>query len=378
MKGLQSMKKILFLIPSLGGGGAEKVLVNLVNRLNAEKYEITVRVLFDSDVNKSSLKPHIKYQYTFGRAFRGNVHLMKLFSPETLYKCFVKEHYDIVISYLEGVTARIVAGCNRTDTKIINWVHNEFHDIRKISKVYRSKREALRCHLKYDATVFVADSARQAFAKAMPALRENLYTLYNTLDSEAIAEKANEKTEEGLFSEDAINLISVGRFAPQKAFDRLIRIANKLIKEDKLPVKLYLLGSGSLYKKYRAQIAQYGIQDSVIFLGYRQNPYKYVKRADVFVCSSLHEGYSTAVSESLIVGMPVITTRCSGMEELLGENDTYGIITENSEAALYIGLKELLRQKEKMAHYKSRAQIRGKAFDAKAAVTAIEDFLEKI
>jgi len=105
------MKKILFLIPNLMHGGAEKVLVNLVNNLNERKYKISVCAVFDCGVNKSDLKTSIDYSGIFKKQFRGNIHFFKLWSRRGLYKKFIKGSYDIVISYLEGLTARAVSGC---------------------------------------------------------------------------------------------------------------------------------------------------------------------------------------------------------------------------------------------------------------------------
>lgn len=97
-------------------------------------------------------------------------------------------------------------------------------------------------------------------------------------------------------------------------------------------------------------------------VGYRTNPYKYVKNCDLYVCSSHSEGFSTSVTESLVVGTPVVTTLCSGMTELLGENNEYGIVTENNEDALYEGIKKMLTTPDLLDAYAAKAKERGKAF----------------
>ena len=85
------MKKILFLIHDLGHGGAEKVLVNLVNNMDPKQFDITVMALFGGGVNEQFLKPHIRYRTVFKKSFPGNSRVMKLFSPEQLHKWFIKE-----------------------------------------------------------------------------------------------------------------------------------------------------------------------------------------------------------------------------------------------------------------------------------------------
>lgn len=120
-------KKILFLIPNLKHGGAEKVLVNLVNNLDKEKYDITVQTLFDVGVHKAALLPHIRYKSVFSKEFRGNNRFFQLFPASFLWKRMIKEHYDIAVSYLEGPTSRILSGCTDLGTKKAAWLHIELN-----------------------------------------------------------------------------------------------------------------------------------------------------------------------------------------------------------------------------------------------------------
>ena len=116
------MKKILFFIHDLGQGGAEKVLVNLVNNMDQTKFDITVLSLFGGGVNEQFLKKSIRYQTVFSKVFPGNSHIMKLCTPKQLHRLFVKENYDIEVSYLEGPTARIISGCPKKETKLVSYI----------------------------------------------------------------------------------------------------------------------------------------------------------------------------------------------------------------------------------------------------------------
>ncbi|MER2169272.1 MAG: glycosyltransferase, partial [Psychrobacillus psychrodurans] len=149
------MKKVLFLIPTLGGGGAERVLVTLLNNLDKEKYDITLFSLFDGGINKKYLNQDIKYKYFFKKLFRGNIHLLKLFSPKQLYKIIIKDEYDIAVSYLEGITTRILSGCPYNKTKLLNWVHIEIHNPYVLRQSYRSMNEVYYSYKKFNATIFV-------------------------------------------------------------------------------------------------------------------------------------------------------------------------------------------------------------------------------
>ena len=112
----------------------------------------------------------------------------------------------------------------------------------------------------------------------------------------------------------------------------------------------------------------------VKLLGFHSNPYKYIVQGDLFVCSSRSEGYSTAVTEALILGVPVITTDCSGMMELL-KNGECGIITPNDDEAFYQGLKSLLTDASLLEHYRQKAIERGKDFTIESLMKPIEDLL---
>ena len=107
----------------------------------------------------------------------------------------------------------------------------------------------------------------------------------------------------------------------------------------------------------------------------KNNPYKYVAKADLFVCCSRREGFSTAVTESIIVGTPVLSTNCSGAYELLGENNEYGVVTDNNVDSLYTGLYRLLTSPNLLSHYRNQAKIRAKMFSKEKTVTAVEDML---
>ena len=147
------MKKILFLIHDLGQGGAEKVLVNLVNNMDPEKFDISVTALFGGGVNEQFLKKHIRYRAIYPRAFPGNSHVMKLLTPRQLHNLYVKEHYDIEVAYLEGPPSRIISGCTDPDTKLISWIHVQQHNMETLARSFRSAAEAKNCYGKFHQVV---------------------------------------------------------------------------------------------------------------------------------------------------------------------------------------------------------------------------------
>ena len=362
---------ILFLIHDLGPGGAEKVLVNLVNNMDPEQFDITVFTLFGGGVNEAFLKPHIRYKTAFSRSFPGNSHLMKLLSPSAMHKLLIREHYDIEVSYLEGPSARIISGCPDKETRLISWIHVEQHTREVAAKAFRSYEESARCYSRFDQTVCVSEYVKNDFLSIYPDLK-NICVLYNTNETDMIRELAQEEVEDGLFREGEVRLCGVGKLMPIKGFDRILRI-HKRLRDEGYPVHTFLLGDGPERAKLERFTEENGLSASVSFLGYQTNPYKYVARCDLFVCASTAEGFSTATTEALIVGTPVCTVDVSGMKEILGEHDEYGVVTENDEESLYRGIKSLLNDSELLVMYKTKAKERGNAFSTNHTVRAVEE-----
>ena len=369
------MKTVLFLIPTLGGGGAEKVLVNLVNALDRHKYSIEIKTLFSNDTNKCFIKSHTKYSSCFGKQFRGNRILFKLFSPRILYRLLIAKRYDIVVSYLEGPTERIVAGCPYTDSKLINWIHGEQHTLSVATASYRSAGEAYKCLDKYSATVCVSQTVKDDYRRIF-SLNHPIKVCYNTNDIDAIIKGAAEPLPQGVIP-SGVNVITVGRLTEVKGFDRLIK-AHKRALADGLRHNLLILGDGSLKNDLKDLAQSLGVNDTVYFLGFQSNPYNYLSKADLFVCSSRREGFSTAVTEALTLGVPVVSTLVSGANELLVANNEYGIVTDNTDEGLYQGLRQMLSDQSLLQHYRRQAAIRAQKFSNENTVLAVEQLFDSL
>lgn len=368
------MKKILFLIHDLNHGGAEKVLVNLINNMDRTKFDISVIALFGGGVNEQFLKKDIKYKSIIKRTFPGNSHIMKMFTPQRLHKMFIKDKYDIEISYLEGPSARIISGCPYEDTKLVSWIHSTSRSQKEFSIGFRNFKEAEKCYDRFNKIIGVSEGVENAFLSFVGRLKGKTSVLYNTNETEKIIEKSKEKVDEDIFKNNEVKLVGTGKVVPLKGFDKLARIQKRLTEEG-YKTHFYILGIGPERTKIELYCKDNNIADSFTFLGYQTNPYKYVAKCDVFVCASTSEGFSTAATEALIVGTPVVTTLVSGMTEMLGENNEYGIITENNEGALYQGIKKLLDNKDLLKYYTQQAQERGKFFSTENTVKAVEDML---
>ena len=366
------MFKILFLIHDLGQGGAEKVLVNLVNHMDRSKFDISVTVLFGGGVNEQFLASDIHFRAVFTKEVPGNSKLMKLLTPKQLHKLCVKKHYDMEVSYLEGPSARIVSGCQNPNTKLVSWIHSEQHTMDKLAGRFRNETEARKCYHRFVQTICVSQYVRNDFCQLLD-FQMPCQVLYNTVESEKILAEASDVAPE-LMNDGKVRLIAVGTLKQSKGYMRLLSVIKRL-QETHDPVHLYILGIGPLQQEMEAYIRQNKLHNMVTLLGYQTNPYKYVSKCDLFVCASFAEGFSTAATEALIVGTPVFTVEVSGIKEMLGENNEWGVVTENSEYGLYDGIKSLLDTPGRLAFYKEKAAEHGRTFSTENTVRAVENML---
>ena len=367
-------KKILFFIHDLGQGGAEKVLVNLTNNLDSEKYDVTVMTLFGNGINEQFLLPHIKLKSVFKRPFIANSQFLKLLSPKILHKWFIKESYDIEVSFLEGISARIISGCTNKNTKLVSWVHVQQHLIKYASYSFKSKKEAIKCYNRFDETVCVSQAVLKDFCNIFN-FKKPCRVLYNVIESNVVSKLSNEEID--FKTDSGYSLIAVGSLKESKGYRRLFNVVNQLI-TNRYDFHLYVLGLGPLKDDLEKFITDNNLFSSITLLGYDTNPYKYISKCDLFVCASFAEGFSTAATEALIVGTPVCTVDVSGMKEMLGENNEFGVVVENSEEGLYKGIKSLLDNPEKLEFYKQKALERGKCFSIEGTVSAIEDLFDSL
>lgn len=150
------------------------------------------------------------------------------------------------------------------------------------------------------------------------------------------------------FGTNGMRLLSVGRLAPEKGYDRLLKIVARL--EKKYSFELIIVGEGTERQTLERIISENQIT-SVILAGYQSNPYPYYKNADLYICSSYYEGYSTTCFESISLNLPVLTTNCAGMKEIL-DNGHFGLIVDNTTEALEKGLKYILENPEQLRIYR--------------------------
>ena len=375
------MKKVLFLIGSLEGGGAEKTLTDLVGNLDKKKYDITVVSIHDKGVYIDEIKKHARYKALLNIYKKeGNlidflsnkiVQMMRRLPAQFLYKLFIHDVYDIEIAYLEGMSTKIIAGSNNKLSKKYAWVHTDPQTHSWSTLSYNSLSNEKECYKKFDDIFCVSSDVRNSFEEKylVPAKVQ-----LNVLDEGNIITKSKQQVE-GFSSPGTFRIVTVGRFVPQKAYDRLLRVHKKLM-DNGFVHELLIVGDGEQKELLTDYVKANDLGNSVRMVGFQANPYQYMNASDLFVCSSITEGYSTVATEAIILGLPVVTTNCAGMNDLLGDS-VYGIITENSEDALYEGLKKMLSDGDLYEHYKQKAKERGNAFKLANRISEFESILDR-
>ena len=360
--------KILFFIESLSGGGAEKVLRNLVNAMDQTKFCITVQTLYPEDAEKY-LAPGIHYNHCYPAKNRINELRMRAEAAAGLtYPLRIKGDYDIEVAYLECGSTKIMASSTNAKALKLAWVHCDL--AKKADNPTAFARETAKYYRKFDKVICVSEDVRRSFQEMYDPAAETAI-VYNCYDDAEILRKAEKQVP----AEEERTVVAIGRLTAQKGFDRLLRVHKRLIGEG-IRYQLKILGEGEDRKALEVFVEQNGLTDTVTLCGFQENPYPMLENAAFYVCSSRYEGFSTTVIESLILGTPVVTTDCTGMREILGDSE-YGLITENDDEAFYAGVKRMLTEPRLLEHYAERAKIRGKDFKREKLAKDTEAFFER-
>ncbi len=367
-------RKVMFFINTLAGGGAEKVLVNLLKVLDYEKYDITLFILSGGD-NLKAVPPqvHVK-QIVKGTNWLSGLYTKAIQKiPRRWFaQLFLRGDFDIEIAYLPGFPTRVLAAKpSKPGVKKYAFVHGTIDESTFKVVNYSNVEECRREYFGFDKVCFVSEQARQCLEGCIGQM-DNAEVVYNVVNCKEIEEKAQESTDIS-YTTNGTKFIAVGRLVAVKGFNRLLQ-AVKALKKKKYDFELWILGQGQMRDELSAYIKENQL-DNVRLLGYHDNPCKYVKQADCFVCSSYTEGYSTAAIEALLVGTPVLTTDCAGMKEILGENE-YGLIVDNSEQGIQDGLELFITDTDMAQRLGSKAKEYRKNSNIDSALKKYEELLD--
>lgn len=366
------MIKILFLIETLKSGGAEKVMIDLVNHMDQTKFDITVQTVWPCDACKY-LVPGIRYKSMYRAENKAN-HLRYRAEAESglAYRLHIKGDYDIECAYIEMGPTKVLAASTNKKAKKLAWVHCDLS--MKIDNLDTFVAKASQQYRKYDEIICVSENVQQSFIRLFGTYVP-VRVIHNVVEDDVIREKARSSLPFGL-QKERFTIATLGRLTYQKGYDLLLKVHNRLMQEE-FSYDLWIAGEGEDRNALEQYIANHNLTDSVKLLGFQENPYPILYAADLLLCSSRYEGFSTFVTEGLILGKPIVTTDCTGMRELLG-NSEFGLITEMTEDALYYGVKRMLNDGELRRQYAKKATQRGRVFSTNHLIQDTESYLTKL
>lgn len=379
-------KKILIRIGSLRHGGAEKVLVTFLKNLPPDLYEIDlllnlysgkyladvpnfVNVLY---LNKGEMITTNRLQDIPVKAFRVMYQFVLKKFPKLLYATILKnKKYDIEFAAIHGFRDEILNSPLKNSKKIV-WIHN---DLRK-THFHNYTDNEIRKFFGFDKIMVISQHIQKDFESLAKNEDEKsrIVRVYNPLDTEEILQKAGREKEE---VPNAVPIfVSVGTVFPQKGFDRLLKVHQKLLEEG-FNHRLKIVGDGYDFENIKKLKSDLGVVDTAYMTGFTDNPYPHFRNADFFVLSSRYEGFPTVLFEAITLKKKIIATEVSGVREML-ENGKLGLIVENSEKGIYDGMKKALAQPESFNAYAQELNTYKMPFTLENSVQSIIKIIDEL
>lgn len=208
--------------------------------------------------------------------------------------------YDLAISFL--TPHRIVAEKVKAEKKIA-WIHTDY------TRVWVDAENELKVWQKYDYVASISGDVTNTFLQVFPSLAPKIVEIENILSPTFVRKRAElQDVDKEIRHEGAITLLSVGRFSDAKNYDNVPDICKRLINKTKLNIRWYIIGYGGDEALIRQKIKEAGMEEHVILLGKRSNPYPYIKACDIYVQPSRYEGKSVTVREAQMLSKPVVVT----------------------------------------------------------------------
>lgn len=373
--GLVNMKKKIFIFShAMEIGGAERALLGLLNSIDYSKYEVDLFLLKHSgelmplipkqvnllpEISQYSaiMKPMVlalkegQIKVVLGRLcgkLKAKLYDIKhtlnrsAVAIEYSHKHTVKylpkvnnEHYDIAISFL---TPHYIVSEKVNADKKFAWIHTDY------STIELDVKSELAMWSKFDNIVSISDDVTRAFLSTFPSLENKIVKIENILSKDFVEEQADLFNVKNEMTGDSVKLLSIGRFCEAKNFDNVPGIAS-IIKSKGVDFKWYIIGYGADENLIKSKIAQYNMEDTVIILGKKENPYPYIKACDIYVQPSRYEGKCVAVREAQILNKPVIITNYASSKSQL-QDGFDGVIVPMDNQGCANGIVKIIDDKD--------------------------------
>lgn len=331
-------KSVLFMVDSLETGGTEKALIDLTNKLDLTKYKLSVKAVYNTGKYRNDLNDEIDYSYIVKKPTKWRMRIfyrcVKFLPAKLLYQLTVTEKYDVEIAFHELLSTKILSGSSSNASKLA-WIHTNIFAAPNNFQMFLGYKSFVKGYNKFDKIICVSNNLTRTFNR-MTNLHQKTLTVYNPINAREILSLSEAKCDITKVQNTFV-IVSVGRLEKVKGYDKLLSAFLKL-KQTCNNAELWILGEGTQRENLETFIAENGLKDSVKLLGFQENPYNYLKQADLFISTSLVEGFSLAVAEAIVLGLPIISTATDGPKELL-EDGKYGMLIDADEASVFNALK---------------------------------------
>lgn len=381
--GRSNMKKhILFIMPDLPSGGAEKVLIDILRNFDYKLYDVTLLLKYRQGVYLNDIPSAVRLRTMFGAS---NIWVERWHRLLGIMHCYHLYHsivhklvllftlrglkFDTIASFMEGEAVRLHSYIVGKAVKNVSWVHIDLKTKHWSKVFFRSDCQEQDAYEKMDSIIFVSQEAKVKFLELFGIDAEKCCVQYNLIDSAAIRELALSKD----VKKEKLTVCMVGRLNGQKRYDRALRVVKRL-KEDGRDFVLWILGEGALQGEIRETIDKYGVVDYVELKGFVKPSYAYMKAADVYWNTSEAEGYPLVVCEALCLGLPVVATDICGTNEILA-GGSYGLLTQEDDDSIYEGMRRMIESEAMRKEYSIKAIEGATVFDVNKVMSEIYSLL---
>lgn len=366
-------KKLLFLTVKFDTGGTEKVTYDIITRLNPDKYDMTLMSMYGGGYYWDHLPGYVQKKYFFPRFIRYVIRYVTWFPGKLVYRTFIKEKYDVEIACGDDIPSRVINHSVNPRSKKIAWIHMDVQERGYQGHEIRTEKGRQGFYRNFDRIVNVSCECERKFREKFGAHLPTC-VIYNPVPAEEILQKSQEQPEIRL-PEGCFNIVCMGRFTPQKGFDRLLDALKTLKERNVAGYHVTVLGDGYERPALQQRIREYGLEDCVSLPGYVNNPYAVIRQAEMFALPSRDESFSLAVAEAMVLGIPVMSTRCTGPVELLKDGEA-GCLVENSTEGILAGLERILTDGSFYQMLREKAGANTGNFDIGAQIAEVEALID--
>jgi glycosyltransferase involved in cell wall biosynthesis len=335
------MGKILFYLPKVDFGGAERVIVSLANEFANTGHQVIFVVSNENICEGISFSPRIKYRILLSKN-----PFLNIFRLGSLIR---NECPKIAISALDNGNLYLLLSkfLGSKSTKFYATIHSNLSQNSRVENSLKARFARYLLSYLYkiaDSIIAVSEGVRDDFNKFYK-FKYKVKVIYNPVVSSEIIDLSNKKLEnKSISNSKLLKIVSVGRFVEAKNFELLI--ASFALIKTKLPCTLILVGGGPLYNNYFKLINELSLTEDVIFTGFLSNPYNLMREADLFVLSSSYEGLPTVLIEAMACGTKVVSTDCpSGPREILEDGLWGKLVPVGDKQALADAMYESIMDK---------------------------------